>query len=51
MECLEKHIWNRDMRYTREELQKLTVDKPDEDIRKRVLQNWDNVAKPIDGMG
>ena len=51
MEFLEKHIWNRDMRYTREELQKLTVDKPDEDIRKRVLQNWDNVAKPIDGMG
>lgn len=51
MGCLEKHVWNRDNKYTRDELEKLTIDRPDEDIRKRVLKNWDNVAKPIDGMG
>lgn len=48
MECLEKPIWNK---YTREELMKLTVTAPDESSRRRVLRNWDQVAKPIDGMG
>lgn len=48
MECLEKPIWNR---YTREELEKLTVKTPDEEIRRKVLSNFDNVAKPIDGLG
>ena len=49
MECLEKHAWNR--RYTREELEKLTVKAPEEEIRKKVLSNLDYVAKPLDGLG
>ena len=49
MECLEKHAWNR--RYTREELEKLTVKAPDEKICKKVLHNLDHVAKPLDGLG
>ena len=48
MECLKKPIWNK---YTREELLQLSVHAPDEEIRKRVLHNWDAIAKPIDGMG
>ncbi|NLL78865.1 MAG: nicotinate-nucleotide--dimethylbenzimidazole phosphoribosyltransferase [Clostridiales bacterium] len=48
MECSGKHIWNR---CTRETLLGLTVDKPDEQIRKQVLDNWDHIAKPIDGLG
>ena len=48
MECLEKPIWNN---LTREELEKLSVDKPSEEFRKKVLKNWDTIAKPIDGMG
>ncbi len=48
MECSEKPVWNK---FTREELEKLSVAAPDEEVRKRVLSNWDAVAKPIDGMG
>lgn len=48
MECLERLIWNK---YTGEELLYQTVDTPDEEIRRRVMDNWDSVAKPIDGMG
>lgn len=48
MECLEKLIWNS---FTKEALMKLSVDAPDENIRRKVSDNWDNVAKPIDGMG
>lgn len=48
MECLEKLIWNS---CTKESLMKLSVDAPDENIRRKVSDNWDNVAKPIDGMG
>lgn len=48
MECLEKPVWNR---FTREELGQLIVKAPKEAIRKKVLKNWDAVAKPIDGMG
>lgn len=48
MECWEKPIWNN---FTREELGRITIESPREGIRKKVLQNWDNVAKPIDGMG
>ncbi len=29
----------------------ITVDPPDEQIRKEVQCNWDNIAKPLDGMG
>ncbi len=48
MECSEKLIWNN---CTAEDLKKLTVDQPDEKIYKKVLDNWDRVAKPLDGMG
>lgn len=48
MECSGKPIWNN---YTREELEQLTVSSPDEKVRKQVLDNWDKVAKPLDGMG
>ena len=48
MECLEKPVWNR---YTRKELEKLTVKAPDEKIRKKVLNSLDHVAKPLDGLG
>lgn len=48
MECLEKPGWNK---LTREELTQLAVSCPREEIRKKVLENWDAVAKPIDGMG
>lgn len=48
MECLEKPIWNN---YTKESLLNLSVEEPDREIYSKVLHNWDNVAKPIDGMG
>ncbi|MDE6635045.1 MAG: nicotinate-nucleotide--dimethylbenzimidazole phosphoribosyltransferase, partial [Lachnospiraceae bacterium] len=48
MEYSEKPVWNR---CTREELVKMTVGVPDEEVRRKVLRNWDHVAKPIDGMG
>ncbi len=48
MECSEKPVWNR---FTREELGQLAVRPLNGEIRKRVLDHWDAVAKPIDGMG
>ncbi len=48
MECLKKLIWNR---CTKDDLMKLAVDAFDEEIYRQILMNWDNVAKPIDGMG
>lgn len=48
MECLEKHIWNN---FTKEYIEQLSIDSPEEKIRKQVLINWDHIAKPLDGMG
>lgn len=48
MECLEKHDW---IDYTREELEKIKIQTPDETIREKVQKNWDSVAKPLDSMG
>ncbi|MBR3762373.1 MAG: nicotinate-nucleotide--dimethylbenzimidazole phosphoribosyltransferase [Lachnospiraceae bacterium] len=48
MECSEKLVWNK---FTREELDQLKIEAPDEEVRRQVLRNWDSVAKPIDGMG
>lgn len=48
MGCLEKPTWNK---CTAEELGKLKADATNEDMRRRILKNWDCVAKPIDGMG
>ena len=48
MECLKMHIGNS---YTKEALSALSVEPPDETIYQKILQNWDMVAKPLDGMG
>lgn len=48
MEFSERPIWNK---FTREELQRLVIYEPDERIRRKVINNWDTAAKPIDGMG
>lgn len=40
MECLEK-----------QELQRINIENPDEEIRRKIKSNWDKVAKPLDGMG
>ena len=48
MGCLEKLIWNK---YTKEELEQISIPKPMEEVRKQVLHNWDAIAKPIDGLG
>ena len=48
MECSEKHVGNK---HTKEALLALSVKPPDETIYQKILQNWDMVAKPLDGMG
>ncbi|MDK2788153.1 MAG: nicotinate-nucleotide--dimethylbenzimidazole phosphoribosyltransferase [Epulopiscium sp.] len=48
MKSLEKPIWNS---LTREILEQIVITPPDEEVRKKVLKNWDAVAKPIDSMG
>lgn len=48
MECLGRHISDN---YTKEELGKLTIDMPDPKVYKKVLENWDRIAKPLDSMG
>lgn len=37
--------------YKKEVLDKLSVDAPDEKVYKKVMENWDAIAKPLDGMG
>lgn len=48
MECFGKPDWNS---CTEETLLNLSPEAPDEKIRRRVRDNWDHVAKPIDGLG
>lgn len=36
---------------TQETLRAIKIEAPDEEIRKKVLMNWDNAAKPLDGLG
>lgn len=36
---------------TRADLEKLSVDVPDQKVCQRVKENWDGIAKPLDGMG
>ena len=40
MECLE-----------RQRLQRINIESPDEEIKRKIKSNWDMVAKPLDGMG
>lgn len=66
MDCLEKRGWNNYFREncrnalvpkdgwkkdTRKLLQNLSVEPPDDKIYRKVLQNWDMMAKPLDGLG
>lgn len=51
MECLERPFGNSETDYTWESLLSLKIDRPDEEIRRKVLANWDRVAKPLNGMG
>lgn len=52
MECLRKPAWNNMTGiHTLESLMELKIDRPDEEIRRQVLANWDRVAKPLNGMG
>lgn len=48
MECLGSHILDN---RTEEILHKLRLEEPDGKIYKKVLKNWDSIAKPLDGMG
>ena len=48
MECSEKRISGN---YTEEDLDKLLIEQPDKEIYQKVLENWDQIAKPLDGMG
>ncbi|MCM1175615.1 MAG: nicotinate-nucleotide--dimethylbenzimidazole phosphoribosyltransferase [Blautia sp.] len=48
MECSERRIFDS---CTREALEKLFVDAPDEKVFRNILANWDRIAKPLDGMG
>jgi len=48
MECSERHIFDN---CTKEALEGLSVDAPDEKLYRKILGNWDRIAKPLDGMG
>ena len=48
MKCLGMHMSDND---AKEALDKLTLDIPDQKVYKKVLENWDRIAKPLDGMG
>lgn len=39
------------MCHTIEELKKIKISAPDEQMRRKILENWDHVAKPLDSMG
>lgn len=52
MECFKKPAWNNMAgMHTLENLMGFQIDRPDEEIRRKVLANWDSVAKPLNGMG
>lgn len=48
MECLGTH---KSDNVAKEMLRKLTIDVPNEKVYRKVLDNWDRIAKPLDGMG
>ncbi|MCM1144624.1 MAG: nicotinate-nucleotide--dimethylbenzimidazole phosphoribosyltransferase [Blautia sp.] len=50
MECLERHILGHGNE-TKAVLDKLIVDEPDKEVYRKVRENWDRIAKPLDGMG
>lgn len=48
MECSGKRVSGS---CTEEDLDKLLIEEPDQKIYQKVLENWDRIAKPLDGMG
>lgn len=48
MECLKKLVWNN---FSKDELEQISIQSLNEEIRENVLRNWDLIAKPLDGMG
>ncbi len=48
MECCGKPVFND---FTGDEIKKIRISPPDWDVRRRVRENWDAIAKPIDGLG
>lgn len=48
MECSGKPVWTE---RTKEELFSLKIEAPKEAVFRKVLENWDSVAKPLDGLG
>lgn len=42
MECLGKSVWN---------YKKIIITPPDNEIYKKIIGNWDGIAKPIDSLG
>lgn len=48
MECSERLKWNQ---YCLNELKNISICPPDETVREKILDHWDHVAKPIDGLG
>lgn len=49
MECFGRHICdNGEIKGLWEEL---SINAPDAELYKRILRNWDRIAKPLDGMG
>lgn len=48
MECWSKPVYRE---LNAEELKKISVKSIDVNIRKKILENWDRIAKPLDSMG
>lgn len=48
MECSGRRTFDK---YTKEALKSLSVEAPDERMYQKGLDNWDRIAKPLDGMG
>ncbi len=36
---------------SREDIFKLKIDKPDSDVYRKIKENWNSIAKPLDGLG
>lgn len=49
MECFGRHIC--DNGETKGLWEELAINAPDAELYKRILRNWDRIAKPLDGMG
>ena len=48
MECFEKPVW---MNLTEDRICQMKIEVPSREIYKKVKSNWDQIAKPLDGMG